>query len=32
MKFDLEQFQREFGDDYILILRMHHLISDYLVS
>ncbi|MEV9500617.1 CDP-glycerol glycerophosphotransferase family protein [Bacillus safensis] len=31
MKFDLEQFQREFGDDYILILRMHHLISDYLV-
>lgn len=30
IKFDLEQFQREFGDDYILILRMHHLISDYL--
>ncbi|MCY7637299.1 CDP-glycerol glycerophosphotransferase family protein, partial [Bacillus altitudinis] len=24
-------FQNEFGDDYVLILRMHHLISDYLV-
>lgn len=31
VKFDLEQFQREFGDEYILILRMHHLISDHLV-
>ncbi|OLP66690.1 CDP-glycerol:poly(glycerophosphate) glycerophosphotransferase [Bacillus pumilus] len=31
VKIDLEQFQEEFGDDYVLILRMHHLISDQLV-
>ncbi len=31
IQFDLDQFQNEFGDDYVLILRMHHLISDYLV-
>jgi CDP-glycerol glycerophosphotransferase len=27
LKFDIEEFYSQFGDEYVLVLRMHHLIS-----
>jgi CDP-glycerol glycerophosphotransferase len=31
LKFDIERFYRELNDEYVLLLKMHHLISDTLI-